>query len=186
VFPKHRSRGMFIAFRSAFPLSTLFTSPKQHKAPWRHLGPDGLPITMPLELCFCVLRKDWNVSSSFPCSLYVPGKGWVVMLTTLARLTLWEMKNKKSSYFRSSVVLRTPEHSRTDQIRCVVSHLQPAIGVVSLLVEAYVRGANSAWLAAAGEQSILSDRCCYVPVYGVPLNYESKTDDFFIFRFSKC
>jgi hypothetical protein len=58
------------------------------------------------------------------------------------------MKNKKMksllSSFRGSVVLHTLEHSRTDQIKCIVSQL----------VEAYARGernnANNAWLAAAG------------------------------------
>jgi hypothetical protein len=30
------------------------------------------------------------------------------------------------SYFRGLVVLQTLEHSRTDQIKCIVSQLQPA------------------------------------------------------------
>jgi hypothetical protein len=40
------------------------------------------------------------------------------------------LKNKKIKslmpYFRGSVVPHTLEHSRTDQIKCIVSHLQPA------------------------------------------------------------
>jgi hypothetical protein len=43
----------------------------------------------------------------------------------LDRLTLRKTKNMKS-YFRGSVVLHTLEHSRTDQIKCIVSQLQPA------------------------------------------------------------
>jgi hypothetical protein len=57
------------------------------------------------------------------------------MLTVLARLTLWKTKNKKS-YFHGPVVLHTLEHSRTDQIKCIVNQLQPAH--VSHLVQAYI------------------------------------------------
>jgi hypothetical protein len=43
------------------------------------------------------------------------------------------LRNEKSknllAYFRGSVVLHTLEHSRTDQIKCIVSHLQPARGL---------------------------------------------------------
>jgi hypothetical protein len=45
----------------------------------------------------------------------------------LARLTLWKTKNNKT-YFRGSVVLRTMEHSRTDQIKC---SSQPNTGVLA-------------------------------------------------------
>jgi hypothetical protein len=44
------------------------------------------------------------------------------MLTVLVRLTLRKTKNKKIvSYFRGSVVLITLEHSRSDQIKRLVS-----------------------------------------------------------------
>jgi hypothetical protein len=60
------------------------------------------------------------------------------MLTVLARLTLRKEKKKKNllSYFRGSVELHTLKHSRTDQIKFIVS--QP--NVVSEIVEAYARG----------------------------------------------
>jgi hypothetical protein len=52
------------------------------------------------------------------------------MLTALALLTLWKLKNKNVSVFRCSLLLHTLEHSMTDQIQCIVSQL----------VEAYTRG----------------------------------------------
>jgi hypothetical protein len=39
------------------------------------------------------------------------------------------------------------------------------------------------WLAGAGYRYILSDQFCCVAVYGVPVNNESKTEDFLIFVF---
>jgi hypothetical protein len=43
--------------------------------------------------------------------------------------------------------------------------------------------ANNAWLAGAGKRCILSDRFYCVTLYGVPLNHESKTEDFLFFFF---
>jgi hypothetical protein len=48
--------------------------------------------------------------------------GGAFMLTVLPWLTLLKTKNKKS-YFCGSVVLHTLEHSRTDQIKCIISQL---------------------------------------------------------------
>lgn len=47
------------------------------------------------------------------------------MLAMLARLTLSEMKNKKSS-FCGPLIRHTREHSRNDQIKLIVNHLHPA------------------------------------------------------------
>jgi hypothetical protein len=47
------------------------------------------------------------------------------MLIMLAQLTLGKIKSLLS-YFRGSVVLHTLEHSRTDQIKCIVSQLVEA------------------------------------------------------------
>jgi hypothetical protein len=57
------------------------------------------------------------------------------MLAVLALLTLRETKNKKL-YFCDLVVVHALEHSRTDQIKCIVNQLQPAH--VSHLVQATV------------------------------------------------
>jgi hypothetical protein len=53
------------------------------------------------------------------------------------------------SYFRGSVVLHTLEHSRTDQIKRIISQLQPASQALAASVSLNYL-ANNAWLAAAG------------------------------------
>jgi hypothetical protein len=58
---------------------------------------------------------------------YRDGAFMLTVLTMLARLTLWKTKNKSLlSYFCGSVVHHTLEHSRTDEIKCIVSQLQSA------------------------------------------------------------
>jgi hypothetical protein len=39
------------------------------------------------------------------------------------------------------------------------------------------------WLSAAGERCFLFDWLCCTPVYGVPMNHESKTEGFLFFVF---
>jgi hypothetical protein len=53
------------------------------------------------------------------------GEAFIVNRVSLAN-TLKKRKIRSLSYFRRSVVLHTLGHSRTDQIKCVVSQLQPA------------------------------------------------------------
>jgi hypothetical protein len=65
------------------------------------------------------------------------------------------------SYFRGSLVVHTLERRGTDQIKCTFSQLYP--GVVSRFLRLNL---------GAGV-------CYRVAVYGVPLNHESKTEDFF-------
>jgi hypothetical protein len=69
----------------------------------------------------------WKFTSDDRRLISVETRDRAFMLTVLARLTQFE-KRKKSllSCFRGSVVLHTLEHNRTDQIKCIVSQLQPA------------------------------------------------------------
>jgi hypothetical protein len=65
-------------------------------------------------------RRTWR-----PQSLVYLGRGGAFMFLVLARLTLRKTKNSLLFSFRGSVVLHTLEHSRTDQIKRIVSQLQP-------------------------------------------------------------
>jgi hypothetical protein len=63
------------------------------------------------------------------------------MLAVLAQLTLKKTKIKSFlSYFRGLVVLHTLEHSRADQIKCIVSQLDVVRCKPNFL-------AKNAWLA---------------------------------------
>lgn len=84
------------------------------------------------------------------------------------------------SYFPSSVILQTPEHSRIDQIKCTVSYLQPARCYLALLrsqLPNYL--ANNAWLPGTGVRCILFHRLDCVPVCAVLLDHRSQTKNFY-------
>lgn len=71
---------------------------------------------------FCISDFYWyeevHISHTHCSSKFV--------LTVLARLTLWEGEESLLPYFRGSVVLRTLEHCKTDQLQYIVSQLQSA------------------------------------------------------------
>jgi hypothetical protein len=81
-------------------------------------GSMELLTVRPLRLAF-VLNGLWT-------RLCANVRGGAFMLTVLARLTHWKPKNKKSSVLLSWFS-GTPytECSRTDQIKCIFSQLQP-------------------------------------------------------------
>jgi hypothetical protein len=82
---------------------------------------------LPFSVCFpyvSFFSECYEIKSSKPSSAG-DGAFMLNVLAMLARLTLKKTKNKKSN-FRGSVVLHVLEHSRADQIKCIVSQLQPA------------------------------------------------------------
>jgi hypothetical protein len=96
-------------------------------------------------------------------------QGWSVGVNRVSGLIPANTLKKKRNlhvfcltYFRGSLVL---QHSRTDQIKCIVSQLQPATwGLCSRRVPGWLEQANA-----------FNDWFGCVPLYGVPQDHESKT-----------
>jgi hypothetical protein len=104
------------------------------------------------------------------------------MSAMLAQLTLWKTKNKKSYVFRGSVVLHTLEHSRINQLKCIVAtssqpgaryERKPQIG-------GWQRLAGWSWLTMHFIWSVLLCSSVWNTTEA-----RSKTEDFFLVLFFK-